>query len=226
MIVAAHPDDEVLGCGGTIARHTAEGAEVHVLFLADGVSARGAGRAPEEEISARQDAARRAAKVLGAETPRFTGLPDNRLDGLDLLDIVKAVEEVVAELRPAIVYTHHGGDLNVDHALVHRAVVTACRPLPESPVRALYAFETVSSTEWSSPEMGEAFRPNHFVDIGETLAHKLEALECYAQEIRPFPHARSREGVEALARLRGCSVGLEAAEAFLVVREIAAGKQS
>lgn len=222
LVVAAHPDDEVLGCGGTIARHAADGDEVHVLLVAEGATSRDPERDPQargQEIEALQDAAARAAQILGAEAPRFAGLPDNRLDGVDLLEVVKMVEGAVAELRPAVVYTHHGGDLNVDHRIVHRAAVTACRPLPGSCVRAVYAFETVSSTEWAS-SAGDAFHAARFVDITRHLEVKKRALACYASEMRAFPHARSIEAVEALARLRGASAGVEAAEAFSVVREV------
>lgn len=219
LVVAAHPDDEVLGCGGTIARHAATGDSVHILFLADGVTARAGEERSAAKIEARAEAARAAARTMGAEPPRFAGLPDNRLDGVDLLDVVKLVEVAVAELRPVVVYTHHVGDLNVDHRIVHQAVVTACRPLPESCVRAVYAFETVSSTEWAYSR-GHAFHAARFVEITDQLETKKQALSCYASEMRAFPHARSIENIEALARLRGASVGVGAAEAFVVVREI------
>ena len=215
LVVAAHPDDEALGCGGTLARHAANGDRVHLLFLSDGESSRDTDAAA---IARRQDAARVAAEILGARGPAFVGLPDNRLDSVDLLDIVQRVETEVARLGPATIYTHHAGDLNVDHRIVHQAVMTACRPLPGSPVRVIYAFETVSSTEWQSS--GNMFQPQRWVDIKPFLRCKRRALEAYAAEMRPFPHARSFEAVEALARVRGASVGLEAAECFMVVREI------
>ena len=140
---------------------------------------------------------------------------------MELLEVIKPVEALINELKPQVIYTQHGSDLNVDHRIVHQAVVTACRPAPGVCVRAIYGYETASSTEWTSPAMGDGFRPVHFVDISKTLARKRKALECYASEMRPFPHARSMEGVEALARWRGVSAGVEAAEAFTVVREIA-----
>lgn len=216
LVVAAHPDDETLGCGGTIARHAAAGDTVSLLFLADGVGARGDHDAAA--IAGRTRAAAAAAAALGAEPPRCLGLPDNRLDTVALLDIVKAIEALVEEVRPAVVYTHHGGDLNIDHRIAHRAVLTACRPLPESPVRAIHAFEVPSSSEWASP--GDAFVPTRFVDIAATFATKMAALACYGDEMRAFPHPRSAQAVEALARWRGASAGLALAEAFAVVREI------
>ncbi len=222
LVVAAHPDDEVLGCGGTVARHAARGDDVHVLILGEGASARDDRRNAEArsaEIAALEASARAAAEVLGSRPPRFAGLPDNRMDSVALLDIAKRIESVIAEIEPGIVYTHHGGDLNIDHSIVHRAVLTACRPVPGASVVAIYAFETVSGTEWAGPAAA-GFMPSRFVDISENLDAKMRALDAYGSEMRPFPHARSRENVAALARLRGASVGVEAAEAFMVIREI------
>lgn len=222
LAVVAHPDDEVLGCGGVLARHASVGDDVHILIVAQGGAARdGAGdaEARRAEQAILQDAARRAAAALGLSPPAFVGLPDNRLDSVDLLDIVKTVEAAVAEWRPRVVYTHHGGDLNIDHRIVHQAVVTACRPLPGCPVQAVYTFETPSSTEWASASIGDAFRPSRFVDVTAQMPAKRAALEAYEYEMRPFPHARSIEAVEALARWRGAGAGTHAAEAFMVVHE-------
>ncbi len=220
LIIAAHPDDEVLGCGGAMAKHAAGGDAVHTLFLSDGVSAR-PGDGGRAAIEVRKEAAKRAAQALGAEPPHFLDLPDNRLDTVALLDVVRPVEDMVAALAPAVVYTHHGGDLNIDHRIAHQAAMTACRPLPSSPVKAIYAFEVASSTDWASPNSGPPFRPTRFVDIGRELEHKLNALACYEGEMPPFPHSRSLQAIEALARWRGASTGLTAAEAFEVLRQIA-----
>ncbi len=221
LVVAAHPDDEVLGVGATIARHASSGDTVHVLILADGESSRAAqGSDTAGAVEARNDAAKAAARILGAQPPRFAGLPDNRLDGQDLLDVVQVIEDAISRTTASIIYTHHGGDLNIDHAVAHRATLTACRPLPGSTVREIYAFETPSSTEWESIEQTGGFRPNHWVEITSSLDRKMAALDAYASEMRPFPHARSREAIEALARLRGCQAGVAAAEAFAVLRSI------
>jgi N-acetylglucosamine malate deacetylase 1 len=217
LAVVAHPDDEVLGAGGTLARHAAKGDAVHILFLADGVGARGDDKAALER---RVKAARFAASALGAREPEFLGLPDNRLDRLELLDIVQPVEKIIRKIVPQTIYTHHAGDLNIDHVICQRAVLTACRPLPGAAVLRIYAMEVASSTEWSPPDPENIFVPTHFVDISDSLAAKRRALEAYAEEMRPFPHARSYEAVEALATWRGASAGLRAAEAFMVVREI------
>ncbi|HVY59176.1 MAG TPA: PIG-L family deacetylase [Xanthobacteraceae bacterium] len=221
LVVAAHPDDEILGVGGTLARHAAEGASVDVLIMAEGATSRDRVRDPAartDDLSALRDAARKAAEILGLRPPRFAGLPDNRMDSLELLDVVKLIEKVVSEVRPDVVYTHHAHDLNIDHRITHEAVLTACRPLPGAPVSAIYAYETVSSTEWGVG--GNCFEPTHFVEITTQLERKIAALEAYALEMRPAPHARSIETVRALAKVRGSSVGVAAAEAFMVVRQV------
>jgi len=219
LIVAAHPDDEVLGCGGTIRRHTEAGERVDILFVCDGVSARGQ-RADGSEGEIRREAGRKAAEILGTQVPRFLDFQDNQLDTISLLSVVQAIEKVLAELRPHTIYTHHSGDLNIDHSLINRAVLTACRPQPEGLVKNIYAFEVVSSTEWAEPAHGKAFIPCHFVDIEPYLDTKLAALEAYSFEMRPFPHPRSAEAVMALARWRGSCAGLASAEAFQVLRQI------
>jgi LmbE family N-acetylglucosaminyl deacetylase len=222
LIVASHPDDEILGVGGTIAKHTDTGDDVHILIVAEGLTS----RAPARDVGAHQDALGElervtceAADILGARRPVLLRLPDNRLDSLDLLDVIKPVEQVVRDVKPSIVYTHHRGDLNLDHGIVHRAVLTACRPLPPPFIDGIYCFETPSSTEWGLGER-DGFVPTHFVGIGETLDRKLAALRCYSAEMRPFPHARSLEAVAALARVRGSQSGVSAAEAFVVSRSI------
>lgn len=224
LVVAAHPDDEVLGCGATMAKHAAAGDAVHVLILAEGATSRDAARdlgARSDELARLRASARAAAQLVGAAPPRFSGLPDNRMDEIALLDVVKHVELAVDDVGPDVVYTHHGGDLNIDHRITHQAVVTACRGLEGATVRAIHAFEVPSSTEWSAPSVAPPFSPSHFVDVTDFLEAKLHALTAYAAEMRPFPHPRSYEYVEHLARVRGAAVGVLAAEAFAPVRTIA-----
>ncbi len=216
-VIVAHPDDEALGAGGTMAVHARRGDTVHPIFLADGVGARGQDAAAAEK---RAQAGRLAASALGAGPPRFLGFPDNRLDTVALLEIIQSIEQIIAAIRPDTVYTHHQGDLNIDHAICHRAVLTACRPLPQCTVRRIYAMEVLSSTEWGSPSAVHGFTPTHFVDVTTTAAAKRRALEAYVEEMRDFPHARSFEAVEALMKIRGAAVGLGAAEAFAVLRQI------
>ena len=156
LVVAAHPDDEALGCGGAIARHAAAGDRVEIVFLADGEGARGAAAG---EVAARHAAARRAAEILGARAPRFVDLPDNRLDSVPLLDVIGRLERALDGYAPEIVYTHSGGDLNIDHRVVHQAVITLFRPLPGACWGGLLAFEVPSSSEWSTPAIGAVSRP-------------------------------------------------------------------
>ncbi|MFP4453941.1 MAG: PIG-L deacetylase family protein [Desulfobacterales bacterium] len=219
LVIAAHPDDEALGCGGTMARLAQEGKAVHVAFVADGVGSRKPNGLPDPEtLAARQMVAANACTVLGAQTPGFGDFPDNRLDTVPLLEVVQHIEALISTCRPDTILTHHCGDLNIDHQLVHRAVVTACRPQIKCPVTTLLFFETPSSTEWQTPGTGPAFAPNWFVNITDTLDSKTQAVQCYESELRPWPHPRSVQGIEHLARWRGATVGVDAAEAFILGR--------
>jgi LmbE family N-acetylglucosaminyl deacetylase len=225
-VIAAHPDDEVLGCGGTIARRVRAGDEVVSLIIAEGVTSRDGARDSAiraSDISQMRGAAKAANLTLGVQTVEFGGLPDNRLDSMDLLDVVKLVEDFIERHKPRMVLTHAAVDLNIDHEIVSRAVSTACRPLPASQISSLLFFEIPSSTEWQTNSAKGAFWPNWYEDIGSTLDVKLEALHHYASEMRPWPHPRSYQAVEALARWRGASVGLAAAEAFALGRELVLG---
>lgn len=217
LVVAAHPDDEALGCGGTMAALVAAGGTVKVAFVADGVGARGGEMAGLNE---RRGAAYEACARLGAEIVHVGSFPDNRLDTVALLDIVRTVENVISQHRPQLVLTHHPGDLNVDHRRVSAAVLTACRPVVGHPVSTVLSFEVGSSTEWNHPDAQPAFSPDLFVDISSTLEVKLNALRSYGTEMRPWPHPRSLEAVEHLARWRGAIVGANAAEAFKVLRMV------
>ncbi|MCB0359227.1 MAG: PIG-L family deacetylase [Bdellovibrionales bacterium] len=216
LVVAAHPDDEALGCGGTMARHAAAGDEVHVVFMADGVGARQGGAAELAERNAHMDVALAA---LGAKSAHSLGFPDNQMDSVPFLRIVQALEAAFTAVAPTIVYTHHVSDLNVDHRLTAAAVLTACRPIPGNAVREILAFEIMSSTEWAGPDR-RVFEPSVFVDITDTWPQKRAALEAYAREMRPPPHSRSVEHLDVLSRHRGMSVGIERAEAFVVLRQV------
>jgi len=215
LVVVAHPDDEVLGCGGTIAKHVAKGDQVHIVFMADGVGSRGSDGS--EEYQRRNLARDEALAILGVSRHHTLDFPDNRMDSLPLLDVVQALELIIEQVQPTRVYTHHHGDLNVDHRVTHQTVMTACRPVPGNSVREILTFEVMSSTEWATPGFA-TFVPNAFVDISDYVQKKLEALAAYEMEIRPTPHSRSIAHLEALAKHRGHCVGVEAAEAFEVVR--------
>ena len=221
LAVVAHPDDEVLGCGAALALHAACGDEVSIVILADGESSRAG--AAGTRVSERERAAHVAASILGAARVVLHGLPDNQLDTRPRLELAKLVEGHISELRPDTVYTHHSGDVNVDHRLVHEAVVTACRPQAGHPVKTLLFFEIPSSTEWQVPGSAPAFLPNWFVDISTVFDTKLKALRAYHTEMRPWPHPRSYEGVEHLAHWRGATVGCAAAEGFVLGRAIVGG---
>jgi N-acetylglucosamine malate deacetylase 1 len=220
LVVAAHPDDEVLGCGASIAKFAADGHAVYVAFLADGVGSRRSAK-HQAEMKQRRKAAQVAAKVLGVKTLFFGDFPDNRMDSVDLLDVVQVVESLVAKHRPVKVFTHHVGDLNIDHRVTSQAVVTACRPQRGQSVRELLFFEVPSSTEWQTPGAASPFEPNWFVDVSATLPAKMKALKAYDAEMRAWPHPRSYQAVEHLARWRGAAIGVDAAEAFVVGRMIA-----
>lgn len=217
LVVAAHPDDEVLGCGATLARHADQGDTAEIVVLGRGALSReGATLADADKL---QRQACEAARILGASDVRILDLPDNRFDRLDLLDIVKRVEAEIHRVNPEVVYTHHAGDLNIDHRRTFEAVVTACRPLEGSGVRRLLSFEIPSSTEWQASTVPPGFLPNVFVDVTQTLERKLKAIGIYCGEIRSSPHPRSIEALTALACWRGASAGMKAAEAFVLVRE-------
>jgi len=222
LVIAAHPDDEVLGCGGTIARLAGEGRAVCIAILGEGVTSRYAQR-EEADQSAKhelQNRAKEAAKLLGVADLLTYQLPDNRFDTLPLLDIVKIVEQLIDRIHPGVIYTHHGGDLNIDHSITFRAVLTATRPLPGCQVKEIYSFEVPSSTEWAFHQLQPVFRPNVFVDISATLATKIQAAQAYESERRESPHPRSAEALQAIARRWGSVAGCEAAEAFELIRII------
>ena len=222
LVIAAHPDDEVLGCGATAARLVVEGHEVHFAILGEGLTSRHADRSAADaaKLSALHQQAHAAATKLGVRSVTLRKLPDNRLDTVPLLEVVKIVEELVDGLQPEVIYTHHGGDLNVDHGVIHRAVLTATRPVAGQPVQQIYAFEVPSSTEWAFQRLEPVFRPNVFVDVTRTLEAKIAAMECYESEARKFPHPRSPEALRAIAMRWGSVAGCGAAEAFELVRSI------
>jgi LmbE family N-acetylglucosaminyl deacetylase len=218
LVVAAHPDDEVLGVGATVARRAATGDTVHMAILGEGITSRpGADRTA---VCALQDDARAVAGMLGAKSVVFGELPDNRFDTVALLDIVQRVEGWVRELDPEVVYTHHPGDLNVDHRLTFQAVLTATRPVPGCRVREVYAFEIASSTEWAFGRLAAPFSPTVFEDVASTIDLKVACLERYRGEHRAFPHPRSGEALRAIARRWGSVVGLPYAEAFELIRAV------
>ena len=223
LIIAAHPDDEVLGCGASIAKWKAAGNSVNILIMAEGETSRSKFRdsvSKKTKLLVLNDSAKKAGEILGVSSVKLLDFPDNRMDSLDRLDIIKAIEEEVSRLRPTIVVTHHWGDLNIDHRVTHEAVITACRPQPGNTVKQILAFEIPSSTEWQINYSGNTFNPNWFEDVTENFDIKLEALKCYQSEMREWPHPRSNENVRNLAKYRGSSVGYRFAEAFILLRKV------
>lgn len=222
LCIVAHPDDEVLGVGGTLARHANSGQDVHVCILADGVASRHNTIDEEvrEQIERRRDRARTACDNLGVTSTSFHQFPDNQFDSVPLLDIVQTIEGEIEEHEPEVVYTHHYGDLNIDHELTCQATVTATRPLAESTIERVLAFETLSASEWAVPSADNAFQPQQFVNIEETLDVKLDALSVYEDELRDPPHPRTQETVRDNATVWGAKAGLPAAEPFELLREL------
>lgn len=215
LVVAAHSDDEALGCAGTIAKHVDSGDDVFVVFMTDGVTARGSSDGSDERFAASEA----ALSVLGiTKTFRFD-FPDNNMDSVPLLRVVKRVEEAIEKVHPSIIYTHYAYDLNIDHRITNQAVMTACRPQQSCSVKEIYTFEVLSSTEWASTAT-QPFIPQLIVDISDYWDQKMKALRCYCDEMRKFPHSRSYDAVEALAILRGCTHGVGKAEAFHIERVI------
>lgn len=221
-VVAAHPDDEVLLAGGALARCAAAGTEVFILILGEGATSRARTRAAGDPaaVATLRGQAQRAAALLGARELRQHDLPDNRFDGVELLDIVKLIEDAFAAWRPDTVITHSGSDLNLDHRLTLQAVLAATRPLAGQSVHTVLAGEVPSASEWSFAAVAGPFIPALFIDIGGTLDAKLAALALYDSEGASFPHPRSAPAVTALAQVRGVAAGVAAAEAFAVVRMV------
>lgn len=221
LVVVAHPDDELIGVGGTLRKHVKNGDEVHVLILGDGKTSR------QNKYEAMDDSTKtlsmaettKAMKVLGITNLYHEYLPDNRFDQLTLLDIVKLVAQYIEKVSPSLVYSHHSGDLNVDHQLTAEAVIIATRPIQNSSIKELRLFETLSSTEMAGSRFTHVFIPNLFVNIENELEDKLDALKCYESEMREFPHPRSLKAIEYNARVWGAKNNQMAIEPFYIFRK-------
>ena len=220
LIIAAHPDDEVLGCFGTVAKMVKEGDEAYTLILGEGKTSRDEQRSIENkkaELNILNQEIEKANSVINIKKTFIENFPDNRFDSVDLLDIVKAILKVKEEIKPDIIFTHYENDLNIDHQITYQAVVTATRPMEDESVEEIYSFEVLSSTEWSYPL---SFSPDLFFDISETIELKKEAMKQYDSELCQFPHPRSIEGIELNAKYHGMRVGKAYVEAFKTVRVI------
>ncbi|MBT3784385.1 PIG-L family deacetylase [bacterium] len=215
LIIASHPDDEVLGCGGIIKKWS-KSHQIKVLFLTNGCDT----RYDEEMIDALQEQARHAAVILGTRDVLFEKLPNQQLETIPLLEVTQTIEKYLGILKPEIVFTHHPGDLNRDHRVCYEAVLTATRPLPNQCVKSLYTFFVPSATEWGSSPLSIPFLPNFFVDIEDEIEFKIRAMDCYTSETRPAPHPRSSESLKAYAKACGATVGVSYAEPFSLVRSL------
>ena len=220
LVLAAHPDDEVLGCGGTLYKFSKMGYKINAAFFSDGVSARNLKSINKKgEGLQRKKSSQKAGKILGIKKIEFFNLPDNQFDTVPLLKIAKIVETLIKKYEPTIIFTHYDNDLNIDHRIISKAVITAARPSSKSILKKILMFEVLSSSEWNFSSASKAFSPNFFVNIEKFLKTKVKAMKCYSKELRKWPHPRSIEGVTSLAKVRGSMSGFKAAESFIMVRE-------
>ena len=222
LCIAAHPDDEVLGCGGTLAKFSRKGSECNVLIMGEGITSRNSysGSTKSDLLKDLRCNAKEASDILGVSNTIFYDYPDNMFDTVPLLEMAKTIETVVEDTKPNIIFTHHMSDLNVDHSIVFRATLIATRPMAGKIVETVYTYEVPSSSEWSFSSISPEFRPNTFFDISEELGKKIEAISLYKTELRDYPHPRSKEALRSIAMKWGSTVGCEAAEAFVLVRDI------
>lgn len=215
-IFAAHPDDEVLGCGATAARLSQEGHTVIPVIICENATV----RYEDQAQAILEKSAVASSEILGMAPPVFLRLPDQKLDTFAALEMAQAIEKTLHEYEPSVVFTHHGGDINMDHRVVFEATMVATRPVPGQEVRTVYTYETISSTEWGAPGYHANFAPNTFYDVTSTLELKLKAFSQYELEVREYPHPRSLEALEIRAKDWGARVGMRAAEAFHLVRNL------
>ena len=220
LIVVSHPDDEVLGCFGTVARLIKEGYEAYTLILGEGKTSRDEKRVVEnkkDEIEILNSEIKRANDTIAIKKTFIYNLADNRFDSVDLLDIVKVISKVKEEIKPDIIFTHYENDLNIDHTITYKAVLTATRPMKNECVKEIYSFEILSSTEWNYPI---SFSPDVYFDIEDFIDIKLEAMKKYYSELCEYPHPRSLEGIKLNAQYNGMRVGEKYVEAFKCIRII------
>ena len=214
LIVAAHPDDEILGCGGAIAKLKFEN-EIYVVFMTNGVSARGKNK--KKEITQRKNSCLKLFNYLSLPKPTFFNFPDNQMDKIPLLKIIKKIEHIIRIIKPVTIFTHYSHCLNIDHKKTFEAVITACRPINQLSVKKILSFEIPSSTDWALYK-GKHFQPNYFIDISKHINEKINLIKFYKKELRNYPHSRSITGIKSLASVRGISCGVKFAEGFYLNR--------
>lgn len=218
LIVAAHPDDEVLGCFGTVAKLIKQGYEAYTLILSGGKASRGS--VEKSELDILKGEMVEANNLIGIKKVYQLDFPDNAFDSVALLEIVKKIEKIKNEVKPEIIFTHHIGDMNIDHQITHKAVLTATRPMNDECVKTIYSMEIPSSTEWNSFSTQNVFIPNAFFEIEDTIELKIQAMAKYKSELREYPHPRSLTHIKELAKVNGAKVGLNYSENFMLVRDI------
>ena len=216
LILAAHCDDEILGCGATAAKLANESHSIIPVIFCESASI----RYPDHTQDQLEEWCKKCAQILGISPPVFLGLPDQKLDSFSSLQLVQTLEKIIKDYQPEIIFTHHGGDINKDHQIVFDTTMVAARPVPKSMVRTIYSYETISSTEWSATEYYARFHPNTFHDVSKTIQTKLEAFSQYKLEVRRYPHPRSLEAIEIRAKDWGAKVGIYAAEPFQLIRTL------
>ncbi|UAM97201.1 PIG-L family deacetylase [Polaribacter litorisediminis] len=225
MIVVAHPDDELLGLGATMHKLISEyKVQTHVVILGEGITSRSNDRDVDlwkKELATHRENIQNAQKAIGYHSNSIFDFPDNRFDAVALLDIIKVIEKEKESFQPEVIFTHHGGDVNIDHQRTFEAVITSCRPLQDEKVNTIITFETPSGTEWRSPSDPKHFLPNLFFSIAENnLNAKIKGMESYEFERREYPHPRSPEALKIQAQRWGITVGTKFAEAFCLIRSI------
>jgi len=228
LVVCAHPDDETIGMGGAL-KKLSKSHKIKVVFLSEGITARrksGYVNSPQydvtqeemkkmkKEVEVRKKHAKKALKILGVQEVRFLDLPNQELDQIPLLKIIKEIEKEVHETKASIIFTHHYNDLNLDHRVAYEATITAARPIPDSKVSSIISFEIPAATDWRKPYK---FNPNLYIDISSQLTAKINALKAYQYEFRKPPHPRSKEITDAVAKRWGSLSGFKAAEAFEII---------
>jgi LmbE family N-acetylglucosaminyl deacetylase len=225
LLVVAHPDDELLGLGATMHKLIHEQqCHIHVVILGEGITSRADSRDTklwEKELATHRENIKNAQAAIGYQSVSIYDFPDNRFDTVALLDIIKVIEKEKANFKPEIIFTHHGGDVNVDHQRTFEAVVTACRPMAHEQVKTIITFETPSGTEWRASTDPRHFVPNLFFSVSkENVEAKIKGMESYEFEKRAYPHPRSPQALTIQAQRWGVAVGCEYAEAFIIVRSI------
>lgn len=218
LVIAAHPDDEIYGLGGTIAKYCEEGHEVYTLIVTEGCTSQYPGNSTI--IEQKKEEAKQSNSILGVKEVIFADMPDMKLDTVNHVELNKVIETVIKEINPDIVYTHHKGDANKDHKLIYESTLVAVRPTQWCNIKKLYTYDVPSSTEWGSPMSESVFIPNTFVDIEKYVDLKADAIRKYNSELREYPHPRSVESVEIYDKANGVRVGMKSCEAFCLIREL------